>query len=124
MLEFAWGNVLEGKLVLVICVFLLVFIAVFAFYYPSLLLFGVALGVILASISWSLARRSQLSMDIYYCPNRLCPCAEKMEKGKKCPMCGTEAQKFGIRQSIGLLEEKHKTSGRTNRTRIKRKAAK
>ena len=46
--------------------------------------------------------------DIYYCPNRLCPYKEKLEKGEKCPTCGAETQKFGIRQSIDLLKEKHK----------------
>jgi hypothetical protein len=61
----------------------------------------------------------QLSIGINYCPNSLCPCVEKLEKGKKCPICGTEARKFGIRQSIDLLKEKHNQSDSAKREGIK-----
>lgn len=46
--------------------------------------------------------------EIYYCPNKQCPYSEKLEELEKCPKCGAKAQKFGIRQGISLLKEKHK----------------
>jgi hypothetical protein len=110
---------MERKFVLIIeSVFLLAFIAVFAFYYPSLILIGITVALVLAIILGSLTH-AQLSIDIYYCPNTLCPYAEKLEKGKKCPKCGTEPQKFGVRQSMDLLREKHKRKDGTNHTRIR-----
>jgi hypothetical protein len=109
---------------LVTLVFSLVFIAAFVLYYPSILLFGIALDAVLSMILWSLLRRDRLSLGIYYCPNDMCPYAEKVDKGNNCPVCGTEARKFGIRQSMDLLKEKHKQRQRTNRPKPKRREVK
>ena len=110
---------MERKFVLIIeTVLLLGSIAIFAFYYRSLIFIGIALGVMLVIVSERLAH-AQLSMSIYYCPNPLCPYAEKLEKEKKCPMCGTKARKFGVRQSLDLLKEKHKVRDTTDRTRVR-----
>jgi hypothetical protein len=89
-----------------------------------MLLFGIMLDAVVSMILWSLLRRAGLSLGIYYCPNDMCPYVEKLDKGNNCPVCGTEARKFGIRQSIDLLKEKHKQKTRTNPPKPKRKKVK
>jgi hypothetical protein len=90
-----------------------------------MMLFGITLDAVLSMILWSLLRRgARLSWGIYYCPNDRCPYAEKLDKGNNCPDCGTEARKFGIRQSMDLLKEKHKQRQRINRPKPKRREVK
>jgi uncharacterized membrane protein YdbT with pleckstrin-like domain len=117
-------HVLRRRFILVLqTIFLVAFITVFAFYFPSLLLVWIILAVILATLFGSL---SKMSMGIYYCPNGSCPYVDKLQKGKRCPKCGMEAQEFSIKQSIDLLKEKHKPRDKVDlrRTRKMRDEAK
>jgi hypothetical protein len=40
--------------------------------------------------------------EVYYCPNRDCEHDKKLKEGEKCPLCGTEAKPFGIREATEL----------------------
>jgi RNA polymerase subunit RPABC4/transcription elongation factor Spt4 len=43
---------------------------------------------------------------VFACPNTSCGFDQPLKEGKKCPLCGTEAKAFGLREAVALSASK------------------
>jgi len=64
-------------------------------------------------------------LDTWYCPNTNCWYDKNTGKeGEHCPECGAKLEKFGIRKSVTLTQEKEKNNPQSKEEREERKRKK